>query len=119
VIILRETLAFMWFAKTQIETVTLPVETRAEQLEQVRHARREAKAAFDASWIHLQNFLQTHPPTRRPFALNNNFYVPVNLLQSIPAKQRDLENQVARAKARWATLQKQEADFEFAHGLKR
>jgi hypothetical protein len=110
----------MWFAKRQIETeTTLPVETPAEQLEQLRELRRQAKAEYDADWKKLHQFLNTHPPMRRPFVLNGKFFTPVNLLTNVPTEQRELENQVPRSRAKWTALQKQEADFEFAHGLKR
>ena len=94
-----------------IQTVILPVETPADQVEQLRQQRREAKAEYDSSWKTLQEFLHANPPTRRPFFLNNKYYAPVNLLQEVSPVQRALENQVARSKADWNRLQAQEADL--------
>jgi hypothetical protein len=56
---------------------------------------------------------------RQFFALNDKLFVPVNFLASVPAEQRTLETKVARSRARWSTLRKQESDLEFAFGLKR
>jgi len=109
----------MWFTK-QLESQTTSTPTPLKQLEQLRQLRRAAKAEFDRDWTNLQKYLNTNPPLRRPFMLNDTlFYVPVNFLASVPANQRRLEKQVDSSKARWSTLQKQESALEFALGLKR
>jgi hypothetical protein len=111
-------LAFMWFTKGKtVETVV--EQTPLEQLEQLRQVRRDAKAEYDGAWKELQHFLNTHPPIRRPFALDHRVYVPVNLLKDVSAEQRSLENKVFRSRGRWSELQKQESDMEFALRLKR
>ena len=59
-------LAANMFKDEIIQTVILPVETPADQVEQLRQQRREAKAEYDSSWKTLQEFLHANPPTRRP-----------------------------------------------------
>jgi hypothetical protein len=109
-----------WFSRSKTnETLTIPLETPASQLEQLRHARREAKAEFDADWKKLHAYLNTHPPQRRMFFWNGAFFVPVNFLKNVPTEQRVLETRVTRSKTRWNTLQKQETDLEFVLGLKK
>jgi hypothetical protein len=110
----------MWFTKTQTETVEPEIQqTPLEQLEQLRQRRRQAKAEYDQNWKALHQYLNTHFPLRQFFALNDKLFVPVNFLARVPAEQRALETKVARSRARWSTLQKQESDLEFAFGLKR
>jgi hypothetical protein len=102
----------MRFTQIRTKTVSIPVETPAEQLEQARQLRREAKAEFDRDWKALHQYLNANPPLRKPFTLNDRyFFVPVNCLASVRAEQRALENQVAHSKARWTVLMEQEADL--------
>jgi hypothetical protein len=97
-----------------------PATSPVQQLEQVKEQRRAAKAVFDSDFHQLRRYYETHPPERRPFLLDDKYYYqPVNALASVPAEQRRLESDVVQSRQRWAALQKQEADLEFALGLKR
>ena len=91
----------------------------SQQLEELRTARREAKAEYDNSWRDLQVFLHQHPPARRPFFLNDKCFAPVNFLKGVSPAQRHLESQVASSKARWSALQAQESALEFQLGFKK
>jgi hypothetical protein len=108
-----------WFTRSKTEP-TVTSSTPAEQLEQVKAKRRAAKTVFDSDFHQLRRYYETHPPGRRPFLLEDKYYYqPVNALATVPPERRRLERSVVQSRQRWATLQKQEADLEFALGLKR